>query len=86
MGEIEYHARIFLKGANVVCMAYDNNNGLSQIAMFIEGNEENEQTLLNYLRSKVPQYMIPSKIYYLSSFPLNENAKTDKKKLRSMIY
>ena len=85
MGEIEHHASVFLEGKNVVCLAFDNNNGLTQIAMFIEGKEQDKESLLTYMKSKMPGYMIPSNIYYLPTFPLNENGKTDKKYLKSLI-
>ena len=53
--------------------------------MFVEGEKSDEEALLKYMRTKMPQYMIPAKIYYLTPFPLNGNSKTDKVKLKSMI-
>lgn len=85
MGEIEHHASVFLNGINVVCLAFDNNQGLTQIAMFIEDKERDKEALLEYMKSKMPGYMIPSKYFYLPSFPINENGKTDKSKLKSLI-
>ena len=85
MGEIEYHARTFIGGNNVVCMAYDNKEGLTQIAMFVEGAKADEAGLFTYMRSKMPQYMIPAQIIYVPTFPLNGNSKTDKVKLKTLI-
>lgn len=85
MGEIEFHARTFLNGKNVVCLAYDNKDGLTEIAMFIEGEDMPTNEILTYMKTKMPSYMIPSKIYFVSQFPLNGNDKIDKKYLKSLI-
>lgn len=85
MGEIEFHAREFLGGTNVVCIAYENAGGLTEIAMFIESEESDTSALLDYLKSKMPHYMIPGRIYFEPTFPLNGNAKTDKVVLKSKI-
>ena len=85
MGEIEYHAREFLKDKNVVCMAFDNKEGLAEIAMFIESEEFNPDDMVAYMRTKMPSYMIPTKFFYVPIFPLNSNDKTDKVKLKAMM-
>lgn len=85
MGEIEYHAREFLKGPNVVCLAYDNKENLTEIAMFIEMEQQDTKDLIGYMKTKMPSYMIPTKIYFVPAFPLNSNDKIDKKQLKSLI-
>ena len=85
IGEIEWHAREFLKNKNVVCMAFDNKDGLTEIAMFIESEEFDPDEMLSYMRLKMPSYMIPSRLIFVPVFPLNTNEKTDKIKLKSMI-
>lgn len=85
MGEIEWHAREFLGDKNVVCMAFDNKDGLTEIAMFIESEQFNSDEMVTYMRTKMPSYMIPSRLFYVPVFPLNANDKTDKVKLKAMI-
>lgn len=85
MGEIEYHAREFLGGTNVVCMAFDNKSGLTEIAMFIEMEEKNTDELIEYLKTQLPLYMIPARLFFVPVFELNENDKIDKNKLRALI-
>lgn len=85
MGEIEYHAREFLGGTNVVCLAFDNNNGLTEIAMFIEKEKFDPLELLAYMKTKMPGYMIPTKLFWIPSFQLNDNDKIDKNVLKAMI-
>ena len=84
LGEIEYHAREFIK-KNVVCIAFDNDKALTEIAMFIESSEFNTEEMMAYMRKKMPSYMIPTKTFFVPAFPLNTNDKTDKVKLKNMI-
>ena len=85
MGEIEYHAREFLEGKNVVCLAFDNQDALTEIAMFIESSEFNPNDMLAYMRKKVPSYMVPTRLYFVPKFPLNANDKVDKVELKKLI-
>lgn len=85
MGEIEYHAREFLGGKNVVCLAFDNKEALTEIAMFVEAKEFNPDDMLSYMRTKMPSYMIPTRLYYIPVFPLNSNDKIDKVQLKALI-
>ena len=84
LGEIEYHAREFYnKEYRVVAIAFDNAQKLTEIALFIESTEQKMQELLAYLRSKMPHYMIPSRIIFEPNFPLNKSEKIDRHKLKS---
>ena len=85
LGEIEFHAKQYLKDKNVVCVAFDNKDGFTEIAMFIEKEEFNPDEMLAYMRTKIPSYMIPTRFFYIPVFPLNSNDKTDKVKLKQMI-
>lgn len=85
MGEIEFHAREYLGGNNVVCLAYDNKEGLTEIAMFIESNPIETDKLKEYMKSKMPIYMIPSQIIFQKEFALNNNGKVDKNILKELI-
>ena len=84
LGEIEFHAREYLK-KNAVCIAFDNEKSLTEIAMFIESTEFDVEDLLAYMRTKMPSYMIPTRLFFVPVFPLNSNDKTDKVKLKEMI-
>lgn len=85
MGEIEYHACEFLGGTNVVCLAFDNKEGLTEIAMFIERGQFDTTDLLSYMKTKMPSYMIPTKVLFVPTFQINSNGKIDKKILKSLI-
>lgn len=85
MGEIEWHAREFLKDKNVVCLAFENSDNLTEIAIFVESEQFDNTDMVAYMRGKMPPYMIPTKWVYVPVFPLNGNDKIDKVKLKAMI-
>ena len=85
LGEIEFHAREFLKDKNVVCMAFENSGNLTEIAIFVESEQFDNTDLVAYMRGKMPPYMIPTKWIYVPVFPLNGNDKIDKVKLKGML-
>jgi len=85
LGEIEYHARQYYKDCNLLVMSFDNAEGTTSLAMFIEMPEEESSGLTEYLTSKMPGYMIPSKFIYLEKFPLNSSNKIDRSVLKKII-
>lgn len=86
LGEIEHHAREFFnKECRVVAIAFDNVQKLTEIALFIESAEQDTQALLAHLRSKMPHYMIPSRIIFEPNFPLNKSEKIDRNTLKSRL-
>lgn len=85
LGEIEFHAKEFLGDKNVVCIAYDNKEGLTEIAMFIEAEEFDSDEMIAFMRTKMPAYMIPKRIVFEQSFPLNSNGKLDRNVLKAQL-
>ncbi len=85
LGEIEHHAREFLNGHNAVALAFSNQLGTTELALFIEGELLDQDSLVNYLKSKMPHYMVPLKYYVETEFPLNANGKVDRNKLHTKL-
>ena len=85
LGEIEHHARQYYKDCNLLVMAFDSMEGTMSLAMFIELLEEDNTVFVDYLKSKMPNYMIPSKFIYLEKFPVNSSNKIDRSKLKSLL-
>ncbi len=81
LSEIEYHARQILENKNTIATVFQNENLTNEIALFIEGEDINEEFLKNELKNTLPNYMIPSRIIKEKEFPLNSNGKIDRKSL-----
>ena len=85
LSEIEFHAREFLHGTNVICVAFKNYLSLDELALFVESPEFDTSDLISYLRTKMPHYMIPSRFGFITKFPLNANGKIDRKQIQLQI-
>ena len=84
LSEVEFYAREFTGNANTAAFTSQNASGSIFIHLFVEGFR-NTNELDDYLKTKLPPYMIPAKIQSLQKFPLNANGKTDRKALEKMI-
>jgi acyl-coenzyme A synthetase/AMP-(fatty) acid ligase len=86
LGEIEHHARTFYQNERrVIAIAFQNAQNLTEIALFVEAAAEDSKELIAYLRSKMPSYMIPSRIIYEPTFPLNKSEKVDRNELKKKL-
>ena len=86
LSEIEYHVRTFYNNASqAVCVSFQNNQGIGEIALFVEREGCSPDALLEYLRGKLPAYMIPSRILFVNDFPLNSNDKIDRNQLKLLL-
>jgi len=52
-----------------------------ELVLFIQTQMIDEYALLEALRSRLPRYMIPTRVVCIPQFPLNVNGKTDRKAL-----
>lgn len=86
LGEIEFHAReYFNKEKRVMAIAFQNDKNLTEIALFIESAELDTKDLITYMRSKMPAYMIPTRIIFMENFPLNKSEKVDRNALKQLL-
>lgn len=83
--EIEHHARQYGKCRNVAAVAYQNQVGNTSIHLFVEDGREHTGTIIDFLKTRVPYYMIPSGVTSIEHLPLNSNGKTDRKKLLQLL-
>jgi D-alanine--poly(phosphoribitol) ligase subunit 1 len=84
-GEIEFYTREFLHGKSNIAVPFQNSSGNFEIVLVIEGNPFEITRLTKYLKSKLPSYMIPSKIRFIPDFPLNSSGKIDRLKMETLL-
>ncbi len=85
LGEIEHHAREFMQGNNAVAIPFQNASGNTEIALFLEGEEDNTARVVQFLKTKLPPYMVPTKFIFKPVLPLNTNGKIDRKALKAFL-
>lgn len=84
LGEVEYHAREAV-GKNLICLAYEK-DGINELYLVIEGEEFDTKDMVAYMKSKMPHYMIPTHIYFMDTFPLNNSDKIDRPRIKKEIF
>lgn len=68
-----------------MAIAFQNAQNLTEIALFVESQQEDTKQLVEYLRSKMPSYMIPTRILFEPAFPLNKSEKVDRNELKMKL-
>jgi D-alanine--poly(phosphoribitol) ligase subunit 1 len=81
LSEIEFRAKMYLTEMNVVALAYRNELENMEIGLCIESKGFDIRNLTNYLKEKLPSYMVPVCIKFESVFPLNKHGKMDRQEL-----
>lgn len=82
LSEIEHYATEFLGlNNNSLCVAFINKIGNTEIGLAIEGKEFDTHNVIDYIKSKLPPYEVPTKIMFFNTFPLNNNGKLDRKRI-----
>jgi D-alanine--poly(phosphoribitol) ligase subunit 1 len=81
LGEVEHYLRWFFDGAAVAAAPFHTEDGRQEFVAFIEGTASAESPAIEYLRTKLPDYMLPRRIVGVPQFPLNLNGKVDRREL-----
>ncbi|QIZ46626.1 non-ribosomal peptide synthetase [Dickeya zeae] len=92
LGEIETRLTEHPLVDNALVMAVDNGSGKRLVAYVagvgLQASESafSETELQDYLSTRLPDYMVPSRIVALAQFPLNANGKVDRKALPAVEF
>ncbi len=81
LSEIENAARQFKNALNYVVLSKKNRFGVTEVILFVEKLEKEIKALQNFLKQRLPSYMLPSKIVNLEKFPIATSGKIDKQTL-----
>lgn len=82
LGEIEAVGSS-IEGIDRCCCLYDSSK--KQIVLFFSGYNEDFSSIVENMKKKMPQYMVPQRIERLDEMPYNSNGKIDRKKLKELF-
>jgi acyl-coenzyme A synthetase/AMP-(fatty) acid ligase len=85
LSEIEHHIRNKFNVQNAVAVAFVNHIGNTQLHLFLEKFKGETDSIKTFLKTKLPDYMIPNETTVLKEFPLNVNGKIDRKQLAKTL-
>lgn len=90
LGEVEAVCESFPSINQAVVLARETTKGSHSLVAYVSQDDglgrderlgDNDKNLREYLRRKLPEYMVPSQLVVLTAFPLNSNGKVDRKAL-----
>jgi amino acid adenylation domain-containing protein len=84
LGEIESALRVHPDVRDTVVSLKEENPGQKRLVAYVlagAGTSPNSATLQEFLKSKLPDYMVPNAFVLLDRFPLTPNGKVDRKAL-----
>jgi amino acid adenylation domain-containing protein len=85
LSEIEHHIASFFGDRRVVTLASNDSTGNDILIAAVEGEAVELNKLTEYLKSKMPFYMIPSEFRFIGAFPLNNNGKINRKEINKIV-
>jgi len=85
LSEIEYLVRDKFSINNVVIVS-ENEQGANKLILVLEGEQNGKLgDVSQYLKTKLPEYMVPADVQSVDEFPLNSSGKTDRKAIKEIL-
>jgi len=85
LGELEIHAKEIAGNIQAVAIAKEKTPGNMQLFLFLEKCTVDTKVVVDYLRTVLPFYMRPTKVFNMESFPLTSSGKINRKLLAENI-
>lgn len=86
LSEIEYTAKQFFDSScNVVVIPVMSEGINTELHMVVEASSCDEDMLHDYLKAKLPPYMLPTRIHCFPQLPVSNSNKLDRKKISQLI-
>jgi amino acid adenylation domain-containing protein len=83
LSEIEFHAKAQSKEkVNMVALDIYNKLGNAELGLALESDPFDTDDIFDYMKSKMPSYMIPMHVRFIKEFPHSINGKIDRKELK----
>ena len=85
LGELENQTRAFAKIEQVAAIVEKNEKDILEIYLFLQQSKYTNAEIAEFLKNKLPQYLLPSSITILDNLPQNISGKIDRQALRKII-
>jgi amino acid adenylation domain-containing protein len=86
LGEIEGALREHGDVQEAVVLVREDDSGDKQLVAFVAPQGADQSTLREYLKERLPQYMVPSAFVVMERLPLTANGKIDRQGLAALSY
>ncbi|WP_024769167.1 AMP-binding protein [Aquimarina macrocephali] len=84
LAEVEFHAKTKSdRKVNMVALDIANALGNAELCLAIESEEFDTEEIFDFMKTKMPDYMIPGHVRFIKEFPHSINGKINRKELRT---
>lgn len=84
LSEIEVNVRREFS-MNCVVIPVESKNHTIEVVLVLEGSGIEKRRIELFLKSRLPEYMMPARIEQMEEFPVNSSGKTDKVKIKEWL-
>jgi D-alanine--poly(phosphoribitol) ligase subunit 1 len=82
---LEQYTTNITKSQDTIAIAYENIFGFSEIHLFIQNLSIDTNTIYQYLKTKLPDYLLPHQIHNINQIPIDNNSLIDYQKIINII-
>ena len=82
---LEQHTTYITKNQDTIAIAYENIFGFSEIHLFIQNLSIDTNNVYQYLKTKLPDYLLPHQIHNINQIPIDNNSFIDYPKIIDII-
>jgi len=82
LSEIEFQIKQKLNKTNLLVIDFVNKLGNTELGLVIESEVFEIKEILDFIKTKLPNYMIPTQTRFVSQLPLNANGKIDRNQVK----
>ncbi|MBI1390808.1 MAG: amino acid adenylation domain-containing protein [bacterium] len=86
LGEIEAALSSLPEVREAIVLLREDAPGVKKIVGYLLADKRGEMAILNSLKRKLPEYMVPSALLYLDEWPLSPNGKIDRSALPAPVF
>jgi len=82
LSEIEFQIKQKLNKLNLIVIDFVNELGNTEIGLAVESEVIETKKVFDYIKTKLPDYMIPTQTRFIHQLPLSNNGKIDRDQVR----
>ena len=84
--EVDAHLRVVTRSDVVGSVAWPSLDGMARgIVCFVGGETMDSDRVIADLKTRLPAYMVPSRVFALENMPLNASGKVDRRALLRLL-
>ncbi|WP_043602405.1 amino acid adenylation domain-containing protein [Solidesulfovibrio magneticus] len=86
LSEVEHAVRSFCQAPYVVAVPWPLHQGNPEgLILAVFGGDKSQDEIINHCKNRLPGYMVPARVDFLETVPLNSNGKIDRAAVKQLL-